>query len=249
MLHNIVVAARACDIPTSNVWIFDVLGQVLPTGFRSWTALLDHGEADWARFENMKLAQETTIARLVSSGTTGLPKAVNLSHYNLIAQHTIASDLNRKSYYVRRLVPLPMFHVVTAATTHAASLRDGEETWVLRRLHLPTFLNVIKKHEITDIPLGPSQAHELLRNPLATTDMFRSVQTAFSGGSPLSKDIQNAFYDRFLPGKKFTQMWGLTEACNMVTSFAFPEHDTTGSVGRLARNIDIRCVLFSVLLR
>ena len=62
----------------------------------------------------------------------------------------------------------------------------------------------------------------------------------------MSKEIQNAFYERFLLGKKFTQMWGMTETCNVVTHFAFPEHDRTGSVERIVSNLDIKYVLISI---
>lgn len=121
MLANIVTAAKECDTPPARIWIFNVLGQAIPSGFESWRTLLNHGETDWTRFEDTKLARETTIARLASSGTTGLPKAGNFSHHNFIAQHTVASEANPKPYIVKKLAALPMFHVATAATTHAAS--------------------------------------------------------------------------------------------------------------------------------
>jgi len=100
MLQSTLAAAKESGIPQSNIWIFDVLGQSIPAGFRSWTALLDHGEKDWERFDNLKTCKETTAARLFSSGTTGLPKAATLSHYNFISQHTLVFETQNKPWRV-----------------------------------------------------------------------------------------------------------------------------------------------------
>lgn len=67
---------------------------------RSWKQLLEFGEEDWVRFNNLKTAQETTAARLFSSGTTGLPKAVTITHYNLIGQHELTLGINPRPYEV-----------------------------------------------------------------------------------------------------------------------------------------------------
>ena len=100
MLQNSLAAAKKCGIPRSNIWIFDVLGQPIPSGFRSFNELLSHGEKDWERFDDEKTAKETTAARLFSSGTTGLPKAAVISHHNLISEHTLVHEYVKKPYRV-----------------------------------------------------------------------------------------------------------------------------------------------------
>ena len=72
MLDNILAAAKASGISQSSIWIFDNLGQKVPSGFKSFKHLLNHGEKDWVRFDDEKTAKETTAARLFSSGTTGV---------------------------------------------------------------------------------------------------------------------------------------------------------------------------------
>lgn len=61
---------------------------------------MHHGEEDWVRFNDLKTAEETTAARLFSSGTTGLPKACKISHYNLIAQHELVFEVHPRPYRV-----------------------------------------------------------------------------------------------------------------------------------------------------
>lgn len=72
MLDNVIAAAKESNIPTSNVLIFDVMGQAVPAGFQSWGTLLQHGEKDWVRFDDEKTSRETTAARLFSSGMLNL---------------------------------------------------------------------------------------------------------------------------------------------------------------------------------
>lgn len=66
---------------------------------------MQQGEKDWVRFDDEKTAKSTTAARLFSSGTTGLPKAAILSHFNFIAQHTLVHERNaeKKNYEVSRI--------------------------------------------------------------------------------------------------------------------------------------------------
>ena len=93
-------AARQTKIPKQNIWLFDNGVQPIPNGMRSWKKLLDIGEEDWVRFDNLETVQQTTAARLFSSGTTGLPKAVLITHYNLLAQHELVIGANPRPYPV-----------------------------------------------------------------------------------------------------------------------------------------------------
>jgi 4-coumarate--CoA ligase len=59
---------------------------------------MSHGEKDWERWDDEKRSRATTAARLFSSGTTGLPKAVEMTHYNFIAQHTMVLEWKPRDY-------------------------------------------------------------------------------------------------------------------------------------------------------
>jgi acyl-CoA synthetase (AMP-forming)/AMP-acid ligase II len=107
ILDSLLSAAKQTDIPGENVWVFDNRGQSIPHGMRSWNRLLEVGDEDWVRFNTLKTSQETTAARLFSSGTTGLPKAVTITHHNLIAQHELVLGLNPRPYAVSLQILLP----------------------------------------------------------------------------------------------------------------------------------------------
>lgn len=96
-------ASKQNNIPAKNIWIFDPIGQPIPAGQRSWRDLLKFGEADWVRFDDADRSKTAVAARLFSSGTTGLPKGVNITHQNLIAQHELTATANPKPFDVRQL--------------------------------------------------------------------------------------------------------------------------------------------------
>lgn len=100
ILTPALIAAHENGIPDSNIWIFDTQGQTLPEGRRSWKDLFNHGEQDWVRFDDRKRSQTVHAARLFSSGTTGLPKAVAITHLNLIAQHEMTHEAHSRPYDV-----------------------------------------------------------------------------------------------------------------------------------------------------
>jgi 4-coumarate--CoA ligase len=101
MLENIVEAATECGIEKERIFIFDPVRARLPDGYQSWKSLLTHGEQDWVRFNGLEKCKNTTAALLFSSGTTGIPKAAMISHYNLITQHTLVNEQIELPWVVR----------------------------------------------------------------------------------------------------------------------------------------------------
>lgn len=100
LLWNILLTIDKVGLPRSNVFIFNSKPLETETEFRSWKKLLEHGEEDWTTFNDENKARATTAALLTTSGTTGLPKAAELSHYSFVAQGTMLSDLKEKPYEV-----------------------------------------------------------------------------------------------------------------------------------------------------
>lgn len=81
--------------------MFDEVEKDLSSGLKSWTALLQNQAEDWVKFDDVEISKRTPAAMFFSSGTTGLPKAAILSHYNLVAQHTLVYETRPRSYQVR----------------------------------------------------------------------------------------------------------------------------------------------------
>lgn len=201
---------------------------------------MKHGEKDWVRFDDKKTAQSTTAARLFSSGTTGLPKAATLTHYNFVAQHTLVHEYKTPDWQKRRLVALPMFHAATVPVAHTTPLRGGHQTYVMRRFELEPYLASVQKYQITDMALVPPLAIAIIMSPLNKKYSLKSVRTAACGAAPMSKETQARLQTLLADGAIFNQVWGMTETSCVATTFYYPEHDTTGSVGRPMPGLDVK---------
>ncbi|KAJ5654696.1 hypothetical protein N7490_001699 [Penicillium lividum] len=244
ILDNLLLAAKQVGVPTENVWVFDNLGQALPPQQKSWKRLMDHGESDWLRFDDLQIAQTTTAMRLFSSGTTGLPKAVMITHYNLIAQHDLVIGRHPRPFPILRIVAVPIFHASAAPVTHISTLKAGQVSYMMRRFDLEEYLVNVEKYNITDLAMVPPIVIAILMSPISMTKPFlKKVRAAACGAAPLDMAIQSRFRSTLMGGDSpFTQVWGMTETSCVATMFPYPEHDDTGSVGRLIPNLEAKLI-------
>lgn len=203
-----VAVAKTNGIPQSKILVFDndVPGQTVPPGFKSWRTLFDHGEADWETFDNLDTSKNTIVARLFSSGTTGLPKAALLSHYNFIAQHHLAEEIVKRHYEVRQLIALPYFHIGVAPRMLFSPLRNGSTSYCMRRFALEPFLANIEKYGITDMLMVPPMVIAIIMSPLRTKYDLSSVKYAAAGAAPLGKEPQARLRELLKPQTPFTQV-------------------------------------------
>lgn len=240
LLKPVLAAAKECSIPESKIWIFDVLGQTLPEGFKSWRDLLNYGEEDWIRFDDEKTCKETTAARLFSSGTTGLPKAAMISHHNLISQHTLVYEYKPKGWEQRRILPLPMFHVACVPVAHTTPLRSGQVSVVCRRFELEHFLSTIEKFKISEVPIVPPIVVAIIMSDITPKYSLETVRHVSVGAAPLGKESQMRLRRLLPPGAFCNQVWGMTEMSCIASMFHYPEDDDTGSVGHMLPNLDAK---------
>jgi 4-coumarate--CoA ligase len=244
LLASILPSAEAAAIPRSKIFIFHTKPhQKVPQGFRSWEWLLQQGEQDWDVITDLETLKTTEVARLTTSGTTGLPKTAMQSHYNATSYHAMTVTINQDNvpWESRNLYPLPMFHVATVPAVHASPFRSGSKCWIMRRFELEPFLAAIEKLQITDLGMVPPLVIAIIMSPLGKKYSLKSVRRVAAGAAPLDAMSQRRFQALCAPGTTFTQVWGMTETTSAITLFYYPEGDETGSVGsRFLPNTDVK---------
>lgn len=179
---------------------------------------------------------------MFSSGTTGLPKAVQLTHRNFIAEHTIVFEDYPRPFPSTRLLALPIFHVASTPSTIIGPFRDGVTTYIMRRFDLELFLNYIQEYQATELLVVPPMAIAIIMSPARNKYNLKSVKSAMCGAAPLDKGPQARLKALLADDAPFTQVWGMTETSCIASMFSPSEHDTTGSVGRMLNNLDVKLV-------
>lgn len=251
LLPNALKAAKEIGLPLTNIYVFDHHTPINSTnteprdgwsGLKSWRELMQHGESDWERWDDEKRSKETTAARLFSSGTTGMPKAVEMTHHNFVSQHTMVIEYKPKDYEIVRLLCTPMFHVSNVPRAHTTPIRGGIKTYIMRRFELESWLKNVEQFQITEAMMNPPMVIMLLKSPLIRKYSLSSVRYAWSGAAPLAAEPQRAFKALLRPDAPFNQVWGMSETSCIATMIHYPEYDPSGSVGRFLPNLDAKLV-------
>ena len=93
LVPNIWSSAVDSGLHRDDIFLFDTQGESTTASdfLVSWNILLQNEEEPWLCIKDEILARQTTAALLLTSGTSGLPKAAMMSHYALLAQAVLAS--------------------------------------------------------------------------------------------------------------------------------------------------------------
>lgn len=171
-----------------------------------------------------------------SSGTTGLPKGVMLTHKNLIANILQVKTINGTSVTSADTFVgvLPFFHIYGLVVVLFTGMYNGNTTTVISKFDLPAFLETVQKNKITTMHLVPPIILGLAKHPLVLKYNFSSVKTIMSGAAPLGAELCKEFNQRF-PKVNLRQGYGMTEL-SPVSHFQTADDVVFGSIGVLCCN-------------
>ena len=144
-----------------------------------------------------------------SSGTTGLPKGVMLTHANLVANILQTQCALRVDESDTMLGVLPFFHIYGMTVIMNVGLYAGATVVTMPRFELEPFLALIQKHKVTFAPVVPPIVLALAKQPIVDGYDLKSLHTLFSGAAPLGQNVAMAASARL--GCRVLQGYGLTE--------------------------------------
>jgi acyl-CoA synthetase (AMP-forming)/AMP-acid ligase II len=176
-----------------------------------------------------------------SSGTTGLPKGVMLTHRNLVANLAQCRPLLVSGEGDRLIAVLPFFHIYGQVVLMAAALWNGATLVSMPRFDLEDFLRILQEQRITQAFLVPPIVLALAKHPMVDKYDLSSLGFIMSGAAPLDAGLELACADRL--ACDVMQGWGLTETSPVLTTNAgAPGGPRHGSVGVLLPNTELRVV-------
>eukprot|EP01134_Creolimax_fragrantissima_P001451 CFRG1451T1 len=198
---------------------------------------------DGSNLPNIPIDVHRDVALLpYSSGTTGKPKGVKLTHYNLcsnVAQLVMGDQaLIPPHPNVRQLALLPMFHIYGLLMCVNIGLKCGWTMSVMNGFEPIAFLETIQRDKIQIMHLVPPLFIFLAKHPMVEKYDLSSLENLFSGAAPLTKDIILQVQDRLPQLNAIRQLYGMTE----LSPCALGDRDppTIGSCGLVIPNTEVK---------
>lgn len=184
------------------------------------------------------------VALPYSSGTTGMPKGVMLTHHNLVAEICSIVGVTDAELITPQdtvLAFLPFFHIYGITAFLDLSLYQGATVVTMPRFDLEQYLQLVQKHGVTILHVVPPIALALAKHPMVDNFDLSKVRGAFSAAAPLGESVAEALYARL--GFRVSQAYGMTEvsgACHLGPTTEDKIKPASG--GRLMPNTECRIV-------
>ncbi|KGX84817.1 AMP-binding protein [Pontibacillus marinus] len=198
-------------------------------GTHIWKRVLEEGtgnvkEVDVSPKEDLALFQYT-------GGTTGFPKGVMLTHYNLVANTQMSQNWLYKTEKGREIVlgVLPFFHVYGMTAVMNLSIMMASKMVLLPKFEVEDVLKTIQKQKPTLFPGAPTIYIALLNHPTLKKYDLSSVEACISGSAPLPAEVQEQF-EKVTDGK-LVEGYGLTETSPVTHSNFVYADRLSGSIG------------------
>jgi long-chain acyl-CoA synthetase len=175
-----------------------------------------------------------------TSGTTGKPKGVMISHRNItFGASNMAQNYGLAASDVT-LVCLPLNHIFANATPFWGSLASGGSAVVMERFQVESVFDAIEKYEVTWFPGVPTMFAYLLSAFDARPRVVSSLRMGLSGAASLSVEHLKEFEEKF--GASMLEVYGLTESTGLVTANPVYGVRKAGSIGISVSGVAARLV-------
>ncbi|KAI1501413.1 hypothetical protein F5X99DRAFT_382404 [Biscogniauxia marginata] len=218
-------------------------------GTQHWISLLaskdEARKFDWVEPSDTKT---TTCCLNYSSGTTGVPKGVEVSHYAYVANaigvvyvEKLDPQYEEKRIRSREICFLPMYHTFGQTFFACIHPMQGNPVYIMPSFNFEKMLQYIEKYRITGITAVPPILVALAKNPAARKYDLSSIETVSCGAAPLGLEVCDEV-SKLWPQGAITvrQGWGMTELTCTTTLWHPLSVIRSSAVGELVPNAKAR---------
>ncbi|KAK5055332.1 hypothetical protein LTR84_013082 [Exophiala bonariae] len=233
----------------TQVFLFDDSDCAEEEGVRDWKTFLASKQdaASW-RWDDLGHDARTQIATInFSSGTTGLPKGVCISHHNIVSNTSQTINVKysqkrdeRNHSAEKWLAFLPLYHAFSQLFTINIACRLGVTVYIMQKFSLLDFLYNIQRYQITTIQAVPPIMNMLAKRPETARYDISNVRNIMVGAAPLSIQLGNELTTRF--DFCIARGWGMTETTCVGILMPDDMSNCDGTSGYLLPNTEAKLV-------
>jgi len=176
---------------------------------------------------------------LYTSGTSGLPKGVELTFGNLQSDVDACIEHARLQQKHKFLGVIPLFHSFGMTAMMLAPIQLGSTVIYMARFSPAGAVNAVREHEVSLMFAVPSMLAAMAHLKSAAADDFKTIYAMITGGEPLPAWLRQIFQQRF--GLTLFEGYGLTET-SPVVSLNMPWANRPGSAGKPVPGAEIKIV-------
>ena len=183
--------------------------------------------------------KEQVVVLPYSSGTTGLPKGVMLTHFNLVSNLAQSQPVLVYGEGEVALACLPFFHIYGMQVLMNGLLAEGIPVVTMSRFDMEKALGLIQEHKVTQFYAVPPMILGFAKHPAVDNYDLSSLRKVFSGAAPLSGDLAEEASVRI--GCPIVQGYGMTEL-SPISHATKGNESKPGSNGVTVSNTECRVV-------
>ncbi|XP_023944494.2 uncharacterized protein LOC112050457 [Bicyclus anynana] len=244
------VVKEAIKIAKVNIPIIVVKtnGEPIPEGTIAFNELSEDVHVDLTCLKEVRRDYKDICFLPYSSGTTGLPKGVELTHRNIVGNceqfnnpiircHEDTTETHQDVV----LAVLPFFHIYAATALMFHKMSQGIKLVTLARFQPEVFLHTIENYKVNWLFVAPPLVLLMTNHPLASPKIYRHVNSVINGAAGMAATDVERFLDKVQRNIRYNQGYGLTETspCVALGHKDIKDYDV---IGNAVPNTELRIV-------
>ncbi len=222
------------------------IGDRRPSGMYGWQDMMKMGcsvEDEILQEREKSLHPDDVINMQYTSGTTGFPKGVMLTHFNIVADATYIAECMDLTHQDRMCIPVPFFHCFGCVLGTLCCVSKGATMVPVQQFNALEVLKACEKEKCTAVHGVPTMFISELSHPEFEQFDLSHLRTGIMAGSTCPEKVMKEVIER-MGMKEITIAYGQTEASPVITQTR--THDKfeyrVSSVGRALPNVEVKIV-------